>query len=274
VLAVAQINGEAAQAGDVIVLPSGATLRLLANGDFDYDPGEAFQALGRGETGTDMFGYRVEDGFGGGDEATATFAIAGAYDTPVGTGRADKLVAGGGRDSIDGGRRGDEISGGRGADTLKGGGGRDTLMGDGGGDRLFGDGGRDVVHGGGGKDRIWGGGGDDTLSGGNGNDELYGGGGRDVLIGDKGRDELTGGKGRDLFVFSVKGVKDVVADFTRSDKIGFAVRRLDFDDLEISENQGDTLIKYKGGLVRLQDTDASRLKEKQFVFENTVDDFI
>lgn len=65
--------------------------------------------------------------------------------------------------------------------------------------------------------------GDDVLDGGLGADILDGGRGSDVLIGGASSDTLTGGQGEDRFVFSASqglaGDRDVILDFTRSDRI-------------------------------------------------------
>lgn len=56
---VARVNGQPVVAGQVITLPSGATLTMNANGTFIYNPGDAFQYLGEGEQATDSFTYQA-----------------------------------------------------------------------------------------------------------------------------------------------------------------------------------------------------------------------
>ncbi|WMS41846.1 Ig-like domain-containing protein [Acuticoccus sp. MNP-M23] len=77
--------------GDALTIGSYDTTGTLGtvtdNGDgtFDYDPGDAFQSLARGELATDTFTYTVNDGQGGEDTATVTISIDGANDSPIGT---------------------------------------------------------------------------------------------------------------------------------------------------------------------------------------------
>lgn len=226
-LFVSAINGGAI--GQTVTLASGATVRVAADGGFDYDPNGAFNALDAGETAEDSFVYTVSDGLGETDQATARIVIDGAggavppvdpptppveppvvpvdpvpptTDTPVGgTGgasrRADFLRGRDGADLINGLAGDDTLRGGGGGDTLKGGVGRDRLFGESGADRLEGGGGGDVLNGGGGRDRLLGQAGADRLTGGAGNDVLDGGGGKDNLAGGVGRDKLLGKAGVD-----------------------------------------------------------------------------
>ncbi|WP_424965863.1 Ig-like domain-containing protein [Dinoroseobacter sp. S375] len=82
-LTVSQVNGAAANVGTQITLASGALLTLNADGSFDYDPNDQFEALAVGESDTDSFSYTVSDGNGGSDTATVTVTINGANDAPV-----------------------------------------------------------------------------------------------------------------------------------------------------------------------------------------------
>ena len=75
--------------GDDLVLVSvdatsagGATLSL-EGGAVTYDAGDAFDALGAGQTATDTFSYVVGDGQGGTDTATVTVTVTGVNDGPV-----------------------------------------------------------------------------------------------------------------------------------------------------------------------------------------------
>ena len=60
-------------------------LTLNADGTFAYDPGDAFNALGEGETATQSFTYRVTDADGDTDTAVVTLKITGTNDAPVAT---------------------------------------------------------------------------------------------------------------------------------------------------------------------------------------------
>ncbi len=82
---VAAVNGDATVVGDDVVLPSGATLRVNADGTFTYDPttSAAFNALIVGETDQDSFTYTIEDTRGGVSTATVSLTINGANDAPT-----------------------------------------------------------------------------------------------------------------------------------------------------------------------------------------------
>ena len=185
---------------------------------------------------------------GASGEATATVgseASAGAGVSIDG----DAILAGGdGADTLGGGAGDDVLStdneqvvaedlilgGGRGEDTLEGGAGDDRLRGRGGDDTLEGGAGDDILRG----DK-----GDDTLDGGAGDDRLIGGTGEDTLEGGAGDDTLTGGKGDDTFIqdFGQPG-EDTITDFNpNQDVIDFGGLN-DFEDISISEVDGNTLI--------------------------------
>jgi Ca2+-binding RTX toxin-like protein len=96
-LMVSEVNGSAANVGRTITLASGALLTLNADGTFSYDPNHVFDALaaydsgGSNVTAGDSFSYRL----GGGDSATVTVTVRGAYSTPhivQGTPGADMLT--------------------------------------------------------------------------------------------------------------------------------------------------------------------------------------
>jgi autotransporter-associated beta strand protein len=83
-LVVSAVNGTAAAVGQTITLPSGASLRVNADGSYVYTPGgAAYRALGVGQTGSDSFTYTVSDGAGGTSTATVTLALTGVNDTPT-----------------------------------------------------------------------------------------------------------------------------------------------------------------------------------------------
>jgi VCBS repeat-containing protein len=95
-LAIVEVNGAAA-VGSAVTLPSGATLKLNADGTFDYDPNGQFDYLGAGQTATDSFSYRVADGHGGFDTATVSIKINGVGPVdkkPVALLDLDKATAG------------------------------------------------------------------------------------------------------------------------------------------------------------------------------------
>ncbi len=82
-LAVTAVNGSTASVGNQITLPSGALLTLTASGGYTYDPNDAFESLGVGETDTDSFTYTVSDGNGGSDTGAVTITINGVNDAPA-----------------------------------------------------------------------------------------------------------------------------------------------------------------------------------------------
>ncbi|WP_371395684.1 cadherin-like domain-containing protein [Fretibacter rubidus] len=62
------------------------TLGAVTNngdGTFSYDPNDAFEALGVGETATDTFTYTADDGNGGTSTETVTITITGQNDAPT-----------------------------------------------------------------------------------------------------------------------------------------------------------------------------------------------
>ncbi|MEE4376093.1 MAG: Ig-like domain-containing protein, partial [Candidatus Competibacteraceae bacterium] len=94
-LTVTELNGNSADIGSQITLPSGALLTLNDDGSFEYDPNGQFEGLGQDEPDQDSFDYTIDDGQGGTDTATVTITIIGVNDGP--TANADSLsVAEGG----------------------------------------------------------------------------------------------------------------------------------------------------------------------------------
>jgi len=63
--------------------PAVGSLTLNDDGTFAYDPGQAFNSLGAGQTATQTFTYRVTDADGDTDTATVTIKITGTNDGPV-----------------------------------------------------------------------------------------------------------------------------------------------------------------------------------------------
>ncbi|HEV2818747.1 MAG TPA: FG-GAP-like repeat-containing protein, partial [Allosphingosinicella sp.] len=102
-LTVTQVNGSAANVGNAFVLPSGAILRLNANGSFSYEPNHAFDstpAPGSGATNQpafDSFTYTLA----GGSTATVTMTITGvdSADFLVGPAGPNTLAGGNGNDT-------------------------------------------------------------------------------------------------------------------------------------------------------------------------------
>ncbi len=76
-LAIAAVNGQAANVGSQILLASGALLTVNADGTFAYDQNGAFEALQTGQTTTDSFTYIATDGTGNSSPATVTITING-----------------------------------------------------------------------------------------------------------------------------------------------------------------------------------------------------
>ncbi len=82
-LTVSQVNGNAANVGMQFALAKGGLLTLDSDGSFTYDPNGQFNGLAPGETDTETFTYRISDGNGGFDDATATITVVGVNDPPV-----------------------------------------------------------------------------------------------------------------------------------------------------------------------------------------------
>ncbi|MCA9249041.1 MAG: VCBS domain-containing protein, partial [Planctomycetales bacterium] len=82
VLEVSAVNGNQADVGQPIVLPSGATLKVSADGSFNYDPSTSstLNALPAGAPANDSFTYTISDGHGGVDTALVMIALTGVND--------------------------------------------------------------------------------------------------------------------------------------------------------------------------------------------------
>ena len=81
---VTAIEGNAADIGNPVMLASGATITLNADGSFDFEPtGVAIQALGNGDTLVDTFAYTIDDGNGGTETATVSITVTGSNDDPI-----------------------------------------------------------------------------------------------------------------------------------------------------------------------------------------------
>jgi VCBS repeat-containing protein len=159
----------------------GASL-VIENGKVRYiADADTFDLLKAGESVTDSFTYRADDGHGGNSApVTVKVTVSEAGDNAVvsGTNKSSVFFDVAGRDT--------------------------TYVAGNGGDTAFGGDGADSLVGGNGKDYLNGGAGIDHLDGGNGNDILLGGAGDDVL---------TGGNGSDVFVITADSGRDTITDF-------------------------------------------------------------
>ncbi|RDI58805.1 VCBS domain-containing protein [Microvirga subterranea] len=74
--------------------PAEGFLFQTSSGDLAFDPGDAFSALGAGETATVSFTYTVSDGKGGADTANATVQVRGegTYSSPLQADAADAVL--------------------------------------------------------------------------------------------------------------------------------------------------------------------------------------
>ncbi|MFK7945163.1 MAG: Ig-like domain-containing protein [Paracoccaceae bacterium] len=95
VVSITDTNGDVRDAdGGLIILESGAHLRVNSDGSFSFDPfgfaiggGSAndsdFDQLGAGEVGEQNFTYTISDGNGGEDSADVVIGVTGSNDAPV-----------------------------------------------------------------------------------------------------------------------------------------------------------------------------------------------
>ncbi len=121
-LAVTAVNGSAVAVGLEIILPSGARLKVNADGTFTYNPNGAFDLV---PTTNDQFTYTVA----GGDTATVTVTVNDAPNPNIGTDNPETLTGTAGDDVMDA-RGGDDIVNGLGGnDTIDGGTGANSMVG-------------------------------------------------------------------------------------------------------------------------------------------------
>lgn len=126
--------------------------------------------------------------------------------------------------------------------VLKGLASNDFMRGGDGIDKLLGQVGDDLLNGGGGGDLLKGLVGNDVVAGLFGDDKLDGGRGNDTVIGGKGIDELIGGRGSDRFVVELNGENDLIKDFKNTFDRIVVLGNVDFNDLDISQEKGNTII--------------------------------
>ena len=148
-----------------------------------------------------------------------------------------------GQDFIDGGKGDDILFGGKGQDLMLGSEGNDSLFGQLGDDTLCGGAGDDFLSGNENNDLIDGSAGNDTIYGGEDNDTLLGCEGDDFLSGDLGNDSLIGGLGNDTFVLGSSQGFDIIADFTLNQDAIALKGGLTFNQLSITQDSQDALIK-------------------------------
>jgi len=103
-----------------------------------------------------------------------------------------------------------------------------------------------LAYGGQGNDLIDGCKGNDSIYGDLGNDTLLGCEGNDILFGGLGNNSLSGGLGNDTFVLGFNQGFDIVSDFVTGQDLIELWGGLSFDQLEISQNNNNALIKFKG----------------------------
>lgn len=211
--------------------------------DIELDRWFPLEAIATGDDFSNFFsGTDVANVFQG--FAKRDFLLGGGGDDELDGGDANDILHGGdGNDVVIGGKGNDRLSGGDGDDRLEGNGGKDRLDGGDGDDQLLGGVGKDRLLGDSGEDDLIGGGGKDYLKGGDDSDRLEGGGGRDTLDGGNGDDLLTGGNGRDWFVLAKDRGTDTITDFNRGQDRIRLTKGLSFDQLSLSQQNGDVLIQ-------------------------------
>ncbi|ERT04640.1 hemolysin-type calcium-binding repeat family protein [Lyngbya aestuarii BL J] len=247
--------------GDDNIYGTSASLEIFGNMGNDYIEGQASSETIyggenndqiKGENGNDtLFGDKDNDIITGenGDDViygnTGNDTLEGAQgNDSLYSGQDNDLAKGGvGNDLVFGDIGDDIVEGNEGNDTLHGNQGVDTISGNDGDDLIYGGQGSDLLDGNNGSDTLFGDNGDDTLDGGFGDDTLIGGNGDDWLVGASGNDTLTGGEGRDRFYISTNFDRNLITDFDDGlDKIALT-GGLTFDQLEITSDNGSTLIK-------------------------------
>jgi Ca2+-binding RTX toxin-like protein len=105
------------------------------------------------------------------------------------------------------------------------------------------------------------------IEGGAGADVLRGRRGADALKGGLDDDTLRGGRGRDVFVFDDRDGGDVIRDFqNRKDKIQIEGGAAGFDELAMTEIDGDAHVAFARTEITLRDVDIADLGPGDFLF--------
>ncbi|WP_439142898.1 Hint domain-containing protein [Planktotalea sp.] len=175
-LTITEINGNPIASGGNVVLPTGETITLNADGTLTIE--------NDGDIGSEAFTYRVVDGAGSSDigfvtinteaDVASDFIVEGTFGddtidaTYVGDPQGDRIdnldhSDGSDADSIRAGAGNDEIAAGNGDDTIDAGTGSDTVLAGSGDDFIEGGDGNDLLRPGPGSDTVLGGAGNDTL---------------------------------------------------------------------------------------------------------------
>ncbi|QKK05103.1 MAG: tandem-95 repeat protein [Pseudomonadota bacterium] len=255
-----------------IMTLAGATVTILANGDFTYEGATGF-------VGTDSFEYTLEDGNGGFDTAFASITVTAPTGAIVGDNSDDSIATGIGSDTVFAGDGNNTVSTGSGDDAIYAGNGDDNLNSGSGDDIVYVSGGdntvlsgsgndtvttgngddiiesgsgHDVISSGAGNDDINSGSGDDIIYAGAGNDVISAGSGDDFLAGGFGADIMTGGSGADTFYFDSADAVDTITDFSLFDEdvLNIADLLTGFDPLadalsnwtNVSESGSDSIL--------------------------------
>jgi Ca2+-binding RTX toxin-like protein len=189
----------------------------------------------------------------------------------------DVINGGVGDDTMNANIGNDQLAGEKGNDIVFGGQGQDILNGDYGEDLSLLDGtnpdGNDLLNGNLGRDTLNGEGGNDTIFGGQNADVLNGGAGDDLFSGDLGDDTLTGASGSDRFLLQDVSGTDTITDFADgvdslvlpTSNFPFSSNGLTFEDLNITQTEGGTVISFNGNeLATLDGVDANNITGDDF----------
>jgi D-alanyl-D-alanine carboxypeptidase len=199
------------------------------SGELDVLFGKENNDLLNGGKGIDILnGGDGDDQLNGGDDT----------DFLLGGQGSDLLNGNEGLDILDGGAGNDRLKDTAGVSALYGNEGDDWLFAGMDNDTLYGEAGNDQAIANEGDDQLFGGLGSDNLNGGLGDDQLFGGEGDDLLTGGKGSDSFTGDGGSDRFMLATGGT-DTITDFTDGQDLLYLPENIAFEDLAITQGQGD-----------------------------------
>jgi VCBS repeat-containing protein len=81
-LAVVAVEGDEAEVGQPLTLPSGAEIMVNADGSFSYDPSGVYEHFNGGDFAVDTFDYTISDPKGETDTATVAVRVDGVNDAP------------------------------------------------------------------------------------------------------------------------------------------------------------------------------------------------